>query len=655
MRIKSIEYENFRNFMERGKIDCSTDGRVTIIYGRNGDGKTTLHQLFQWVFYGQVHFNKTTTDKLYNLKFESDQKPGCEFEVMGRITFVHAGIEYTLRRTAFYSKSLLGETKFDREEFELQAKDNDNNWRHIDKPVDMIEKLLPSGLAEYFFFDGESMIADLSIKGDDSAKKLRAALYSMFDLDILDMAIDHIGSTDLKKTVLGKLYLSKGNAANSGEIAIVKTNIENAQSKIEKLTEKIRIAREERETNRQAITTISEQIGSSKSKADYERQRKRNQTTRDIAQKSAEQAQADFGEAVMDTYPKLLISKAILDASDVLKLKINRTSLPLGLGKTLISYLLSQENEDGVCICGNPLCQAERDHIKAFLDLLPPKSYTNIYQEFISTARNWGTGYNKEKLESYIQMVLSNLELVEQSDEAIRILDSEQKKSADIEELVETRQKAEIHITELDEQITSLEVELKKANIYLKKQMSEFDKLSKDDLKTQDALRRIEIMEAVLDDFTSRLQVASDTYSKKLQENIQSLLNSMMDNERRVSVSPSFSVKVFDSFGDESKSEGQFAITSFAYIGGIFKMLKSEEHLSEKEYPLVLDGPFSKLDPTKIQNVVDIIPQFAPQVILFSKDSLQGVFSEEQIGRVWTITSNVEQNIAKIKEGYLWN
>ena len=62
MRIKSIEYENFRNFMERGKIECSTDGRVTIVYGRNGDGKTTLHQLFQWIFYGQVHFNKTTTD-----------------------------------------------------------------------------------------------------------------------------------------------------------------------------------------------------------------------------------------------------------------------------------------------------------------------------------------------------------------------------------------------------------------------------------------------------------------------------------------------------------------------------------------------------------------------------------------------------------------
>ena len=51
-------------------IKCSTDGKVTIIYGKNGDGKTTLHQLFQWIIYGQVKFNKTTTDHLYNLAYE---------------------------------------------------------------------------------------------------------------------------------------------------------------------------------------------------------------------------------------------------------------------------------------------------------------------------------------------------------------------------------------------------------------------------------------------------------------------------------------------------------------------------------------------------------------------------------------------------------
>ena len=45
MKIRKIEFENFRNFKEHGEIKCSVDGKVTIVYGKNGDGKTTLHQL----------------------------------------------------------------------------------------------------------------------------------------------------------------------------------------------------------------------------------------------------------------------------------------------------------------------------------------------------------------------------------------------------------------------------------------------------------------------------------------------------------------------------------------------------------------------------------------------------------------------------------
>ena len=72
MRIRTLEYSNFRNFKEPGKVTFSTDGKVTIIYGKNGDGKTTLHQLFQWILYNQVHFNKTASNKMYNLEFERE-------------------------------------------------------------------------------------------------------------------------------------------------------------------------------------------------------------------------------------------------------------------------------------------------------------------------------------------------------------------------------------------------------------------------------------------------------------------------------------------------------------------------------------------------------------------------------------------------------
>ena len=83
-------------------------------------------------------------------------------------------------------------------------------------------------------------------------------------------------------------------------------------------------------------------------------------------------------------------------------------------------------------------------------------------------------------------------------------------------------------------------------------------------------------------------------------------------------------------------------------------MLQSKVALSSKEYPLVLDGPFSKLDPDQRQNVIEMIPQFAPQVILFSKDDLHELFPESSIGKTWTIVSNEEKNVAHVEEGYLW-
>lgn len=155
MKIKTVQYENFRNFKEAGKIECSTDGKVTIIYGVNGAGKTTFHQLFQWIIYGKVRFNKTASDKMYNLELERDAEVGSKFAVKGIIDFEHAGEEYSMRREWTYQKSVF-DTKRLTTSFTITKKDSDNNWIRLSNPEEVVEQLLPSGLADYFFFDGES-------------------------------------------------------------------------------------------------------------------------------------------------------------------------------------------------------------------------------------------------------------------------------------------------------------------------------------------------------------------------------------------------------------------------------------------------------------------------------------------------------------------
>lgn len=652
MKISKIEFENFRNFKGHGEILCSTDGKVTLIYGKNGDGKTTLHQLFQWVFYGRVHFNKTTTDRLYNLKYESDQPFGATFDVMGCIDFEHDGEFYSLRRVHTYKKDIDGALKIS-EDVALNKRNDDHDWLRVDRPNDVIEKLLPPGLSEYFFFDGESMIADLRVKGRDSAGKLRKALYSMFDLDILEAAIGHIGQTELKTTVLGKLYLSKGTISSNSKISAIKTNIEGAQAKLDRIEQDIISSTEEKTKKQSFARNISEQIGSAQSKAEYERKRKQLKAQRDAFLRNSTEMQSNFGDAVLDMFPLLLISRAMNKAKEKIHLKAEETKLPRGISKNLIAYLLSEDTS--TCICGTPLCEEQRAHIKSYLQMLPPHSYTQLYHNFSNTAEHWGRGYNKKKIETYIISVLENNEQASLCDSRIHELDEIEKKSPDIEQLIVDRQKAERDIAKLDVHINELTTEKKKYDLYLRKQMQEFDQLTKATAVGESFAKKIAIMEKVSVTFQQRLDEASLSYSQKLEEMIQSLIEEMLTSKRTVSVTPEFFVRVTDSYNDESKSEGQFAVVSFAYIGGILKMLQDEATHVQKEYPLILDGPFSKLDVDQRQNVVRMIPQFAPQVILFSKDDLHEVFEKDHIGRVWTIVSNDEKNVAHVKEGYLWN
>ena len=651
MKIKNIEYENFRNFKDHGMIKCSTDGKVTIIYGKNGDGKTTLHQLFQWIIYGQVKFNKTTTDHLYNLAYENELDYGQVFNVWGRIDFEHSGSEFSLTRTYTYKKGVDDSEKIG-EDLSLQKMDDDYNWKRVDKPEESIEKMLPSGLAEYFFFDGESMIADLRVKGRDSASKLRKALYSMFDLDVIESAINHIGRTDLKTTVLGKLYLGKSSIGSGSEVSAIKTNIETAQNLIAQKTEQIEKCDGEKEEKKKIIQTISEQIGSTKSKADYEKQQRDLKKQRDVFLENANSAQHQFGDEVMSMFPQLLISKAVNDAKNKLNLQANKSQLPSGINRRLISYLLKLNTK--TCICGRDLCDDEREHIRKFLDMMPPKSYSSMYQDFTKTAARWGNGYDKQSVEEIIKRVLINQNSASECEKKIKELDDSEKNSKDIEDLVVGRQKAEDRVAELDRMINGLNSQIEKAKPYLKKQMKDYDKLTETNELGRIATEKIEIMQEVLRYFSDKLDKESVEYSKKLQVNIQNLLDNMLTSRRNVSVSQEFAVRVTDSYNDESKSEGQFAVVSFAYIGGILKMLKDDDNLQGKEYPLVLDGPFSKLDPDQRQNVVNMLPTFAPQVIVFSKDDLHDVISKENIGRVWTIVSNDEKNVAKVEEGKLW-
>lgn len=644
MKIKRIEFENFRNFKEKGSIDFSTDGKVTIIYGENGAGKTTLHQLIRWIIYGNVSFNKTATDKLYNLDLEKNLSLNSFFSVVGKLDFEHENCNYSIKRQYDYQKTLVDVKELKRT-FKIQKQGDKKDWIQLQNPDEFIEQVLPSGLAEYFFFDGERMIADLSVKGQDSADNLKKALYLMLDLSVYDKAAELIGRNDLKTTVLGSLFMQKTALGSTADLVTAGQKMDVAQSHRDVLIKQSEENKRKIKECEERVKAISEQIGRANSQKEYEAQRNNYIDIRNNLLEQTKREYVNFGEEMISSIPKLLIYSAIDKASKTIKSQSEKSKIINGVSKELVDALLEQD----VCLCGNPLSDKEKEKIKELYQYLPPKGYDSLYLNFTDMAKRWGKDYNREKFESYIINASNNLMEASKIDKKIKEIEERMKADKQFEKLVIERSQIESKIEELKEKQESCYKELsivEKAVSKLEKQINE---LSSDQKNNALLESKISIMATVKKYFEDLLEEKSLLYSNKLQEAIQDLLNKMLTATRTVHVSQDFALRVVDSNDDESKSEGQFATVSFAYIGGIFKILKDEKIINNKEYPLVLDAPFSKLGDNPRQRVIDVIPEYAPQIIIFSKDDLKDSF-KDKLGKCYTIHSNQEQNISYVKE-----
>jgi hypothetical protein len=145
---------------------------------------------------------------------------------------------------------------------------------------------------------------------------------------------------------------------------------------------------------------------------------------------------------------------------------------------------------------------------------------------------------------------------------------------------------------------------------------------------------------------------------QQLEENIKEVYREISTTERKnVYLNNDYTLVVKNDDDSLYKSGGQDIIIMYSYIGGILRTLKKMNLDSEegKEYPLVIDAPFSKVDGEQLGSVADSLSKVSPQVIImtFDNDRLGTRANKEVFGKVWTILSNPSKTISEIKESKL--
>lgn len=191
MLIKQLVLNNFRVFNGSHTIDLAPRTRpnqshsrpIILFGGLNGAGKTSILSAIRLALYGRLAFGTATQqqdyiEQLSELIHNGSDTTARPEEAMIELTFTYnkGGQESEFTVTRSWKKG-----KKDR--LALQQDGNPRSELDYDQCQGFLNELIPHGIADLFFFDGEK-IAELA--EDESGNILRTAVRRLLGLDLID-------------------------------------------------------------------------------------------------------------------------------------------------------------------------------------------------------------------------------------------------------------------------------------------------------------------------------------------------------------------------------------------------------------------------------------------------------------------------------------
>ncbi|MEG0619201.1 MAG: AAA family ATPase [Bacilli bacterium] len=661
MIIKKLVVNNFRQFKGENILEFSTDKdkNMTIVYGQNTTGKTTLLQMFFWVLYNKITLQNSAD--ILNIELKNEMKVEDERAVSVDIYIEHNKLNYRFSRRINFKKITNGEIKNLGHTEEVAYKFNSkcDMWERQDDKYyfeTQVKKMLPEKLSQFFFFDGER-VDSISKEQKNSSKEIGKNIKKIVGLENLENTIRIIGSASNSRTVLGKLNkkieLQKTDAVDDIKTNIYKNQkeINDCRKEIERLTEDnikseeyCEVVKEKLKNNEEAEATFKDIDNIEKQKNEKE----------DNLNNIKNEYKKNIKKGIEAIYLKT-IEKEVLDL--IKQYEETEDGVP-EMHATSIDYLLKHKK----CICGLEFKHDDVTYNNLLKERrkLPPESLgvtINTFKNVLSVKNVFDqqqkyTEDEKKKYTKYqtIMRDISNCEaLIKSKRDAVatyKDCKDDSKKLSDIErDIGKNNEKIE----QADAKILILNEEYKD----LQDKLSEFELSSIQNKKTN---KYIGFTKEILNQLNELSTKKEKEIIAKLEKEMNNSLRQMYDGERKIEISDDYEIKLkylddIDGEKESSESEGLGIMKAIAFIEALLKiatkkiMLKNCDDDNDDEYPLVLDAPFSKLDDVHIKKTITTLPETARQVIIFTMDKDMLKYKEDQNNKI-----GVEYKLGKINE-----
>lgn len=623
MVINSIKITNFRCYYGTSSLSFNADGKITLIWGDSGFGKSSLLQFFRWMFYNDYDFGKNDDKPLYNIASYKEKQVGEHLEVSGQIDFTHLGVSYRLNKSVIYNVAFkMQNATVLKTDCKLQIMGADGGYHPYEGDIlNIINTILPKELSQYFLLDGERS-RDIVL----NSSELRKAIHSLFGLDAYTEALSHIGvSKNQKTTVLG--HYASLVASNSTQ-TINGMSIADMQETIQELYEEIETQKEER---RNVMATIEQKnarrdeilkiLGAVASKNNLESLIKIKQQLIKNNEQTILSLQHNIGTLFYKTYPYLFLAQTTSQSSAILRKKnLEYASSYQNVFENLKKDLLKEIIKKDMCVCGRALDDASRDRINAIIDIMPPGSYVYEFGQFISKAKNRIKDAESETMryESYTSRIAQLQEENSKLEDEIQEKLDELKRLNDAKDLVVELEQIKAEIQTLNIVKAGYEGRIaQKKQIYEKsnKLLSEALRSAKVSAFYKDRLEFFENLAKMLAaEKDAKENLVRVTLNKCVRDIFKKLTTQTeLDADKIQFINDDFSLRTTYLTG------GQLAVDVYSYVIGIIKALQ-ECQMENNENPIIVDAPFAFTGNIQSEHIFKTFPTVSKQTILLTLD-----------------------------------
>ncbi|MEN9869925.1 MAG: hypothetical protein RLZZ171_908, partial [Cyanobacteriota bacterium] len=647
MKLNYLQLCNFRQFYGKTpQIKFASGARnTTVIYGNNGAGKTSILNAFTWVLYEKFTAAFALPELLINQRSLVEAPPEKAVECWVELQFERDRQIYQLKRKCYATRNAQHEVSYTQANLFMLVAGDDGRWYPpLESPEDIINRILPASLHQYFFFDGERI--DGFFRQNHNST-IAEDTKELLGVKVLDRGIEHLKKA---KRSLQEELAELGDAQTK-QLLREQIKIEQDLEAIRKLITKI--SREVAELE-QHKANLSRQLLEISGANEIQKLKLKLVKQQKLIKQNLLQSKKELKKLLsQDSYVVFLpeIGDRFLDLLQTLR---DRGQLSSGLKQEFIQQLLDRQR----CLCGETLIPetATYNSVKSWLEKAELK---NIEESAIrletqvntikSQSNNFWQQLDQQQTEIKQQYLELN-RLEAETEQANKQLNNYPNRDS---------QQLQQNIEAIEEKIKSLVLEQGENQQQQSDRTKQLEQLNQQIARHQQtenkqklAQTRIAVTEeaiALLHEVRTRLE---QQFRLALEQKVQEIFSFISFTPYIPQLSSDYKLTLSENTSGiatpVAASTGENQILSLSFIGGIIDRVRqwSEGNsllgYDSSTFPIVMDSPFGSLDQIYRRQVAKAIPQLANQlIILVTKTQWQGEVEQSTkslVGQEYVLT-----------------